>query len=153
MINQYIKICDPRHSHLIFKNKWLVLDDLGVKNKNPELLLVEYCFDEKPKFSSEFCKKYLPKIVIRKINKRILTKIFYFLDLDIIENIINHVQDKYVTTVEKRFYRSLNNKWIIDGDRTFYNLDNPINNRHIGWKWYGGDDDGYNIGWIQNLFI
>ena len=144
-MNKFVKICDPRHSYLINKNKWLVIDELN----NAELL-IEYTYNEKPNFSSEFCKKYLPKLFIRKINKKILYKLFYFLNLDIIEKIISFLPDKYVTTVEKRFCRNLENKWIIDGNRIFNNyLKNQF--KKMSWKWYGGDDDGYNIGWVMRL--
>ena len=111
--------------------------------------MVEYDYDEKPNFSSEICRKYFPKIVEKKINREILINIFSFFCTDIIENIITYLPYKYVTTVEKRFCRNIDNRWIIDGDRYFYDFENPI--PLLLWKWFGGDEDGYNIGWIQNL--
>ena len=161
--SDYISICDPRHSHLIDKNKWIIIKELNEKE-----YLVEYLYNEKPKFDSDFCKKYLPKISIKKPNKKIIGNIFYKFCPDIIDVIVRYLDDRYITSVEKRFCRNSEDKWLIHGDWYFYDPNKPMPICRCGgkwmddaggykyqssalcWKWYGGDENNDNIGWIQS---
>ena len=146
--DDFIIIYDPRYYHLLDKNKWRIIQVL-----NDSEYKIQYLFDQKPDFCSDFCRKYLPKIKIYKICKLEFFILLKRFDKDILEKIITYLPDKYTTTVQKRFCRNSSNKWIISGDRCFYNPEENDNN--ICWKWYGGDDSVNSIsriGWIESYY-
>ena len=145
--NDFVIICDPRYYHLLNKNKWRVLEELNDKD-----LKVEYLYKDKPAFVSDFCKKHLPKIEVYKPNILLLNKLLKKYSIEIRDKIISYLSDKYVTRVEKRFCRNSNNKWIIKGDRYFYDPEYYKQQSSLYWRWFGGEESNgilKNIGWVE----
>ena len=152
--DNYIIICDPRHSHLMYKNKWEIIREF-----NENELIIEYQYNEKPEFISEICKTFFPEIKTLKPHKKLYSRIFNIFNEDIIDIIITFLPERYITTVEKRFCRNLDKKWkfyknanneVFDNeDRCFYNKEYNTSSKNIlSWKWSGGDETCYNIGWF-----
>ena len=108
MIDDYIIIYDPRYYHLLNKNKWIILDSSivysKIMNSKIDIFIVEYMYDDKPYFTSDFCNKFLPPISIKKTNKKLLQHIFCIFCNDIIEQIITYLPDKYILLVKLILY-------------------------------------------------
>ena len=141
IIASYICIYDPRLEFITNTNKWYVIEELS------DNLVIKYEYNYKPSFHNNICKLYFPNlktVSYKKLLKLLFKNLFFN---EIIDLILEHLPDIYITSVDKRFCRNLNKEWLYPGNRYFIDPNEYKSDKIFLKKWFGGDDKGYYVGY------